>query len=127
MSNTTFHRYNGPGIYYVGKYGINLTTDLEGLVGSLRALEDDENEDEFELYYDTGEGSMVYIEEVTGPEAENNFENIFKVIECSQGGEIHYQQIETDAETFYYGTDHSIFGSGNVEIKVKGKVTFKWE
>jgi hypothetical protein len=126
MSKTKIHHYEGPGIYYIGKHGINITEDLNGLVKSLRRLAD-YYDDDFELGYDTGEGSTVYIEELNGEQVENQFEAIYKVVKCSPGEEIHFQMLEASLEIPYYGTDHSIFGSGNVEIRTKGKVTFKWE
>jgi hypothetical protein len=122
--STTFKQYEGPGIYEVGEYGVNLTDDLQGLVDSLVKLGEDED-DEFDLDFDVGEGGLAYIELMEGDAVENDFENVYLVVPTAAGENIHFQMSETSKLNYYYGTGHSVFGSGNTSIKVKGKINFK--
>ena len=127
-TNITHGEYVGPGIYTIGEYGINLCyeNDLPDMIKSLRLLgEEGHEDDEFDLDFDIGEGGEAYIEKLEGEEYDNDFEDIYIVCPIIPGENIHYQMLRANTSQEYYGTGHSIFGSGNVHIKHKGKIKFK--
>lgn len=126
-SNDPFGEYIGPGIYIVGQYGVSLCSEdeVEGMVRSLIKLSEEDVEDEFDLDFDTGEYAEVYIERLDDPKYENDIDYIYMVCPILLGENVHFQQIATQNMEPYYGTGHSIFGSGNVTIKHKGKINYK--
>ena len=107
--------YQGPGLYNVGKYGINVThISPEELLDKLNKEDDNflENLDNC----DTGTGGVVFIEKV----GNSNFgDDIYKVYPIKiTGKNIPFDVSKCEKDRWYCGTDITVFGSGTVKKQV---------
>lgn len=121
LQREQFYGYEGDGLYYVGEYGLICSNDLDQLTDDLE--EDYENEDaqvEYNLDYEVGEGAYIWLTKLSQADCGGHelFENedIFEIQVLKRGNKVAWDTIELEGDELGWGTDHSVFGSGNVKL-----------
>lgn len=105
----TFYKYEGDGIYVTGDYGLGLEISFEELKGN-------EGNEDYLIPYRTTKGSKV---KVTLTDKASDDERVFEVEILKEGTLpecFPYDAIKVEEGQTYYGTEHSVFGSGNVKF-----------
>ena len=120
LNENIWHYYVGDGVYKVGEHGINVADDREELEADMKKYEEDpEYEDDGCFDFDSGVNAIVYIKKLVTAVSDD----LFSVYIMKQGDKlVSFQQTITQQDETYYGTDHSIFGSGNVSLLSKGSI-----
>ena len=130
FKTTMFYEYQGDGLYYVGVYGIGATLSISSLISALENDYDTAGEElaEETMDYDSGEGSLIWVqrldEESLG-EADSEIlenEDLFAIMVIEAGENIPVDMIQLAVGQTAFGTDHSIFGSGNVQLRHQLKI-----
>lgn len=120
LNEDSWHSYVSDGVYEVGEHGIDLCEyqlDLEESIE--KYIKDPEYEDEDNLEYDPGKGGIVYITKLK----EIGSISLYSVYVLKNGiSPISFQQSLTVEGETYYGTYHSVFGSGNTKLVSKGSL-----
>ena len=111
-----WYDYEGDGEYLVGKYGMSLDTKKE----ILTQLE--KEDEDYIANIDPSEGSRVYIKKEDRYKNNNSGEIVYSVKIIKLGdGQIGFDCVKPKEGETYFGTNHMVFGSGNVK-KIKKPV-----